>query len=235
MYFSDNKLVSFIGDYIVKIYTHKEPKNQSIWTTDISRLTYIISESCNNANDVNDATNKYYKRRIEELKAEQVEVFQIREGSIFKIEELKEEIKEERKRRIKRALYDNDQERYEKDRAALNVIRQNTPVSSVPLTAEDFDYGEELSNIQILKGINNVEEGYYLVVAVHSDVDKRDEFLRKAVASGQKDINFFFDVNTSKYYIYYENYDGLNSAQKALSKKGTKPFNGKMSLVKIEK
>ena len=53
--------VNSLSDYIIKVYTHKEPKNQSIWTTDISRLTYIISqatcstnslsESCNNAND----------------------------------------------------------------------------------------------------------------------------------------------------------------------------------------
>lgn len=51
MYHYDNKLVSFIGDYIVKVYTHKEPKNQSIWSTDISRLTYIISESCKSGNN----------------------------------------------------------------------------------------------------------------------------------------------------------------------------------------
>ena len=51
MYHYDNKLVAFIGEYIIKIYTKKEPKNQSIWTTDISRLTYIISESCKNGNN----------------------------------------------------------------------------------------------------------------------------------------------------------------------------------------
>ncbi|KAB1070728.1 sprD domain protein [Tamlana haliotis] len=201
----------------------------------IRRLDRIYKERLSEVSDPNDATNKFYKRRIEELKSQQVEVLQIRQGSIFKIQELKEEIKEERKRRIKRALYDNDEERYQKDRAALNVIRQNTPVSSQPLTADDFDYGEELSNIQIVKGIKHVEEGYYLVVAVHTDTDKRDEFLRKAVASGQKDINFFFDVNTSKYYIYYEHYDGMSNAQNALGSKGNKPFNSKMSIVKIEK
>ncbi|MDO6761546.1 hypothetical protein Q4566_15140, partial [Tamlana sp. 2_MG-2023] len=201
----------------------------------IRRLDRIYKERLSDVPDVNDATNKFYKRKIEELKAQQVEVFKIREGSIFKIEELKEEIKEERKRRIKRALYDNDQERYQKDRAALNVIRQNTPLSSEPITADDFDYGEELSNIQIVKGVKNIDEGYYMVVAVHSDIDKRDEFLSKAVAAGQKDINFFFDVNTSKYYIYYENYDSMNDAQNALNKKGNKSFNGKMSIVKIEK
>lgn len=51
MYHDDNKIVNFIGDFIIKAYTKKEPKNQSIWSTDISRLTYIISESCNNINN----------------------------------------------------------------------------------------------------------------------------------------------------------------------------------------
>ena len=50
MYHHDNKIVSFIGDYIIKVYSHEEPKNQSIWSTDVSRLTYIISESCKNGN-----------------------------------------------------------------------------------------------------------------------------------------------------------------------------------------
>lgn len=46
MYYYDKKLVVFIGDYIVKYYKKDEPKNQSMWATDVSRLTYIIRESC---------------------------------------------------------------------------------------------------------------------------------------------------------------------------------------------
>jgi hypothetical protein len=54
------------------------------------------------------------------------------------------------------------------------------------------------------------------------------------VASGQADVNFFYDVNTSKYYIYYEKFDSIEEAQKAIEAKGSKPYNGKMSMVKIE-
>lgn len=46
MYYYDKKLVSFIGDYLVKSYKKEEPKNQSMWSTDVSRFTYIISQSC---------------------------------------------------------------------------------------------------------------------------------------------------------------------------------------------
>jgi hypothetical protein len=147
---------------------------------------------------------------------------------------LKEDIKIEKKRRIKRALYENEDDRYEKDRADLNTIKQTTPISSEPLDPKDFDYGETLNNIQIIKDVKKVESGYYLVVAVHSDVKKRDEFLRKAVAAGESNINFFYDVNSSKYYIYYEKHSNMNDAQNTMASKGSKPYNGNMSMVKIE-
>ena len=121
-----------------------------------------------------------------------------------------------------------------KDKATLSLIKEKTAFSSVPLKAEDFDSGDEQSNMQILKNIKNVESGYYLVVAVHDNVAKRDEFLTKAVAAGQTNIDFFYDINTSKYFIYYNKFDNIEEAKKALESKGSKPYNGKMSLAKIE-
>ena len=46
MYHNAKTLMNFIGDYIIKLYKKEEPSEQSMWSTDISRLTYIISESC---------------------------------------------------------------------------------------------------------------------------------------------------------------------------------------------
>ncbi|WP_111307555.1 PorP/SprF family type IX secretion system membrane protein [Confluentibacter sediminis] len=185
--------------------------------------------------DVNDPTNVSYLSRINALKAEQVQAVTTRGNLLSALEDIKEATEIERKRRIKRAAYDNEQDRYLKDRAALSAIKQNTPQSTVPLKEEDLDFGEEQSkNIQIFKGVNNVESGYYAVLAVHSDVAKRDEFLTKVVASGQTDINFFYDVNTSKYYIYYQKYDTIEEANDALKNKESKPYNSKMSMIKIE-
>ena len=85
-----------------------------------------------------------------------------------------------------------------------------------------------------MKNINNVEKGYYLVIAVHNDVAKRDAFLTKVVSAGQTDVNFLYDVNSSNYYIYYDKFKNFEEAQKALSNKGDKPYNGKMAVVKVE-
>jgi type IX secretion system PorP/SprF family membrane protein len=205
-----------------------------IQTKKITDLENLYQERLKKNNNINDVVNKAYQNKIQRLKKEQTQIVETKEDLLLKLEDIKVATEIERRRRIKRALYDNEEDRYQKDRSVLNAIKQNTSVSSEPLNPEDFDYGEELNNIQIVKDIKNVESGYYLVIAVHSDVEKRDAFLKKAVAAGQADINFFYDVNTSKYYIYYEKFNGLNQAQDAMQNKGDKPYNGKMSMVKIE-
>jgi type IX secretion system PorP/SprF family membrane protein len=182
----------------------------------------------------NDSANQFYLRKIQELKSIQSKAIQSREDLTTNLETIEVATEIERKRRISRAAYSNEEARYQKDRVTLNYIKQNTPLSNTPLKPENFDSGEVLENIQILKGVNNVEEGYYIVIAVHTDMEKRDEFLRKAVAAGQENIDFFFDVNTSKYYIYYEKFNNLNAATQALEKKGSEPYNSNMSMVKIE-
>ena len=85
-----------------------------------------------------------------------------------------------------------------------------------------------------MKNIERVESGYYIILAVHNDIEKRNDFVTKVVASGRKDINFFYDVSTSKYYIYYDKFDDIQSANQALGSENNEPYNAKMSLMKIE-
>ncbi len=184
---------------------------------------------------VNDEVNLYYQRAIKKLKAEQLAAIRTKSSLTSNLDQIKEAIEFERKRRIKRAAFDSEQDRYQQDRTALSIIKQNTKLSTVPLKSEDFEFGEEQSsNIQILKNVKNVENGFYLIVAVHNDVAKRDDFVKKVVASGRTDIDFFYDVNTSKYFIYYDKFDSIEEANEALKSKGNRPYNIKMSLIKIE-
>jgi hypothetical protein len=117
----------------------------------------------------------------------------------------------------------------------LKTIKSSTPISKSVYTSSDFDFGEELgNNIKILKNINKADNGYYMIIAVHSNNEKLKDFLTKVVASGEKAVDFFFDVNTNKYYIYSEMYSDINGATEALQSKGSQPYNEKMSIVKIE-
>jgi hypothetical protein len=203
--------------------------------TKISELEELYDVRLKTVNNKNDQTNIYYSRKIEQLKNEQFQTIQSKETLYDSLEDIKVATEIERKRRIKRAAYDNQEDRYLKDRAALQQIKQSTQVSSETLTESDFDFGEERSNnISIVKNIQNTESGYYLVLAVHSDVEKRDEFLRKAIMAGRTDIDFFFDVNTNKYYIYYKKFDDIESANREMQSNGDEPYNSKLSTVKIE-
>ena len=203
--------------------------------TKISKIEALYRERLKKVKSRDDSVNVEYLNAIQALKSEQQQAINIKQNLMSTLDDIKEATDFERRRRIKRAAYDNEDDRYNKDRATLERIKNFTNPSTEPLTKEDFDTGEALSNIQIVKDVNNVEAGYYLVVAVHNDVSKRDEFLEKAVAAGQKDINFFFDVNTNKYYIYYEKFDYIGEAKASLDTSiGSKPYNSKMSMVKIE-
>ena len=181
-----------------------------------------------------DATNLKYLAEIEKLKAEQAKTEQLKAGILTKLDKIKSDIDIEKKRRIKRAAVETGQGRYEQDRATLKRIKETTTSANTALTANDFDFGEDQNNMQILKKIENSQSGFYLVIANHTDVNKRDAFLTKAISTGAVNIDFFFDVNSGKYFIYTKKYDSLEEVTNALDNKSNKPYNSKMFVVKIE-
>ncbi|MDN3666839.1 PorP/SprF family type IX secretion system membrane protein [Algibacter miyuki] len=223
---AENAALEALKIELEAVINNRSAKIKEIETLYKARLKKVKSKE--------DTVNMIYLDAIEIFNKEQKEA---REAKA-KVEETLERIKIatdiERKRRIKKAAYDNEEDRYVKDRAALKSIKQFTEESAIPLKSEDFDFGDIQSNIQIVKAVKNAESGYYMVVAVHSDVVQRDAFLAKAVAAGQSNIDFFFDVTSNKYFIYYEKFNDIESATRMLQSKGTEPYNSKMSMVKIE-
>ena len=198
-------------------------------------LESLLQDRVNAFNDPNDETNIYYRNLIATLKSEQEESIRSRESLVSSLEQISIATGFERKRRIKRAAYDNDLDRYTQDRKMLNSLRENVSLRETPLVVEDLDFGRERNNnIQILKNVQYAESGYYLVLAVHSDVNKRDEFLVQVISSGYKEVDFFYDVNTSEYYIYSKKFNAINDAERALTTKLDKPYNQSITLFKIE-
>jgi type IX secretion system PorP/SprF family membrane protein len=176
-----------------------------------------------------------FNKKIQNLKAEALKSDQFRIDLIAKLDKIKVESDIEKKRRIKRAESLNLQGQYSIDREALRKIRENTPPTTVALKVTDLDFGDIGKNeVQIIKKVENIDSGYYLILAVHDDVVKRDAFLAKMVASGKRNIDFFFNKSTGKYMIYLEKYFELNDAKRALETKEDKPYNSKMTMVKVE-
>ncbi|QNK77580.1 PorP/SprF family type IX secretion system membrane protein [Winogradskyella sp. PAMC22761] len=201
----------------------------------INELTKVYEERAENSAFEMDEVNLFYKKEIKRLKAEQSTANDLKTKLDLKLKDIKIATEFEKRRRIKRAAFNSEEDRYSQDRDMLASIIKKTPLSEIPLKEEDFNFGEIQENsIKILKNIKNIESGYYLIIAVHSDVDSRNKFVKNVVASGRTNIDFFHDVNTSKYYIFYDKFDDIRSANNALSTKGDRPYNKKMSIVKIE-
>jgi hypothetical protein len=72
------------------------------------------------------------------------------------------------------------------------------------------------------------------VLAVHSTVNGRNKFLENVIASGYRDVDFFYDVNTTKYYIYYKKYDTIEEANNSIREIEDRPYADTISLIKIE-
>ena len=184
----------------------------------------------------NDLVNKNYAEALAKLKAEKAVTDRQNAALLSQLDQIKADIEVEKKRRIKRAQFDSNQDKYLKDRASLKQIKETTSPTGQTFKPEDFNFGDEdQANMQIVKNVENIEPGFYLVLAVHKDPVKRDEFLRKAIQAGQTNIDFFYNVATSSYYIYYQKFDEIGDANTAMETKGSKPFNGKMVVVKVEK
>lgn len=168
------------------------------------------------------------------LKSKHLETIQTNNRLQSSLEQINEATEIEKKRRIKRANFVDDKERYAQDRATLERIKGTTPLSTIPLKEEELDFGEEQHDVKIIKGVKNTDSGYYLILAVHNQVSKRDDFVTKVVSAGASQVDFFYDSNSSKYFIYTEKFNSLEEAKKALNNKEKTAYNVKMAIVKIE-
>jgi len=201
----------------------------------IAALESLLAERVISFTDPIDETNLYFKNKIDILKLEQEKVIRNRESLVSSLEQISIATDFERKRRIKRATFDNDQDRYTQDRNTLDSLKQNVTLRITELSLELIDFGRERNNnIQILKNIEQTESGYYLILAIHSTVIKRDKFLVQVISSGNKEVDFFFNVSTSEYYIYSKRFDNINETQRELASKSDEPYNEKLNIIKIE-
>ena len=201
----------------------------------IAALESLLAERVISFTDPIDETNLYFKNKIDILKLEQEKAIRNRDLLVSSLEQISIATDFERKRRIKRATFDNAQDRYTQDRNTLDNLKQNVTLRVTELSLEVIDFGRERNNnIQILKNIEQTESGYYLILAIHSTIIKRDEFLVQVISSGNKEVDFFFSVSTSEYYIYCKRFDNINETQSTLVSKSDEAYYEKLNIIKIE-
>ena len=84
-----------------------------------------------------------------------------------------------------------------------------------------------------MKNVEHTENGFYVVIATHASNSDRDDFVRKVIASGYRQVNFFYDIGTSKYYIYYDTARTIPEGNNIINSIKASPYAAEASLVKI--
>ncbi len=185
-------------------------KNQNNFIKEFETLTNERLKKVPNRNDI---VNQSNLKSLEKLKLDKLNSDKQNADLLTKLETIKAETVIEKSRRIKRAQFDSDDAKYQKDRETLKEIKTSTAPTGQTYKPTDFDFGEEQAGTQIIKNNDNIPEGYYIVIAIHKDVAKRDAFVKKAIQAGQKDIDFFYNASNGNYYIYYDRQNQIQELQ----------------------
>lgn len=150
------------------------------------------------------------------------------ENLLNKIEAITAEKNTEVKRKIAKASYYSAEAREFDDKLAivkLQRYQKNSTVEDTSLASKvpeketiRIDLKEGVYNqnnptkIEVIKNLNELKNGFYLVHEVFTDSKKRDEFAMKLTDSGEKQTSFFFNVNNFSYYVYSEIIENLDKA-----------------------
>ena len=179
--------------------------------------------------------NQYYQSVIDDLKNKRQQYIQFEKIADDRIKKINADKEEERLKRIKRAEYDSEQQRILNDQKSLEDIKNSTAQNSNANSGNTTEQEETSSNdISIIQKLNGVESGYYVVLGKYKNIAERDAFVRQVVAGGGTSVTLFYNIYDATYYVYIDKFDDLSSAVKATQARGTKSYNKKMSIVKVE-
>jgi hypothetical protein len=129
--YNDNLLHKYLGDFIIQYYKKDDPSEQSLWNSDISRLTYIIKELVANnkslwnhdpkgvktKNFIINPLMKYIKEYIDEYWIENIDMHNLRSMNTEKIISMQSNLQTLQK--IKKDINN--------DTIAINIIKYIAP------------------------------------------------------------------------------------------------------------
>ncbi|WP_445456320.1 PorP/SprF family type IX secretion system membrane protein [Flavobacterium sp. HNIBRBA15423] len=182
--------------------------------------------------------NEYYQNVLDDLKSKKQKYIELEKLADSKIKQINADVEEERLRRIKKAQYDSEQQRIENDQRNLENIKSSTAnnqnAQGQEVSGNLLD-NEPISNdIPIVKKMNNVASGYYVVLGKFKDTKQRDAFIKQVVSEGGTSVNQFYNIYDGNYYVFLGKFDELSPATNELSKRGTKSYNKKMKIVQVQ-
>ena len=180
--------------------------------------------------------NDSYLQTLNALKAKRDSFNEKEKQLSAEIESIKAARDLEITNRIKRAQFDNENERIKKNQAAIDLLNKNATKNAdanssvLPSTNQSSATSSELT---IIRNISGIKSGYYLVLDTFNTSDARDTFVLQAISAGAKNVRSFFNFSNNLHYVYIEDFTDINTALEAQKARGTKSYNTKMFTVKV--
>ncbi|TGD59092.1 lytic transglycosylase [Flavobacterium humi] len=191
---------------------------------------------------------------IDKLSEGQLESEKKNEQLLAKIDLIGSEKNNELKRKISKATFYSSEAREYDDKLALvklqryqkNAAANDKDVASVTgeapnaadirknLSAKTLDQNK-LTKIEVLRNLNEPENGYYLVAGVFQEAKDRDAFAIQLTDSGETKTSFFYNVNNLSYYVYTQIVGTADEAIFEYNRKANKELFGNLFIVQVQK
>ncbi len=183
--------------------------------------------------------NDSYLKTLNDLKLKRAAFVKMEENADIKIQQIKEEKEAERLRRIKKAEFDSEKDRNIRDQQILENLKKNqgtvnNNTGNNPKEKQPVNNTNSVTDIPIIKKLQDVSSGYYLVLETFRNIDDTKAYLSTILKAGAQNVNFFYNIHNSTYYVYSETAETMGEAYQALKVKGTKTYNQNMIIVKVE-
>ena len=183
--------------------------------------------------------NDYYLKVLNELKQKRETFNRLEKEADIKIQKIVAEKEAERLRRIKKADYDSETERNLRNQQYLEGLKKNqsgvVENQSTTNEGQSNDNPNAVIDIPIIKKLTDVSAGYYLVLETFSNLEDTKTYLSTVIKEGGgSTVNFFYNLHNSTYYVYIAKTGSMGDANQELKAKGTKAYNKKMFIAKVE-
>lgn len=207
-----------------KIYTGIMSKVQRLTVQENQEYKKKVRENLSNKDIASlDEINKLSDVELQnEKKNEQL---------LTKIDQISAEKKNELKRKISKATFYSSEareyddklalvklQRYQKNAVASQKDVASTSQESVNATEirkklnENVVDANKLTKIEVLRNLNEIKNGYYLVANIFTEAKPRDEFAMKLTDSGETKTSFFYNVGNFSYYVYTKVFNTADEA-----------------------
>ncbi len=199
-------------------------------------------------------TDKSAVDAIQKIKKSQENNDQKNKILLYRIDSLGNEKKIEINRRISKATFYSAEAREFDDKLAQaklkryqkkaidnkTIVTDNKEITNKSASKNTTNAKKDLSDIkalvkvEVLKNVESIKNGYYIVAKTFTDAKKRDDFTLKLSDDGELNANFFFNINNFTYYVYSKMFLKIDDALLECREKKDNPLFENMVIVQIE-